>query len=109
MKLHFIAWVLPVLITIIAIPLVIGMIPPNNWYGFRTPKTLSSPAIWYAANRAMGWFFIGAGLLTMGFNLALWLTHPGWPEAELGFWMVNVVGIGLVLALIPSFLYLRGL
>jgi len=38
----------------INVPLALGKIPPNWFYGFRTRKTLSSPEIWYPANRAAG-------------------------------------------------------
>lgn len=45
---------LGVLLMGLAIPLVLGKVPPNRIYGFRTPKTLSDPSIWYAANRFAG-------------------------------------------------------
>src|SRR5215471_11220718 len=109
MKIDLVGWGLPVLVIIISVPLVVGMVPPNGWYGFRTPKTLSSPAIWYAANRASGWFFIGAGLLTIGLNLALCRTQPKWPDAKLVFWMASADVVGLLLALIYSFWYLQRL
>jgi len=38
----------------IALPLILRWVPPNQFYGFRTPKTLSDPAIWYSINRSMG-------------------------------------------------------
>ena len=42
------------LFTILGIPLVLDKIGPNNFYGFRTPKTLSDPKIWYAVNHIGG-------------------------------------------------------
>ena len=42
---------LPVLLIAVSIPLMLGMVPRNHWYGFRTPKTLSSDSVWYPANR----------------------------------------------------------
>lgn len=38
----------------ITVPLIFELVPPNPFYGFRIPKTLSDPAIWYAANRVGG-------------------------------------------------------
>jgi hypothetical protein len=38
-------WVLPALIAVLALPTALGMIPPNRWYGLRTPKTLSSKSL----------------------------------------------------------------
>ncbi len=29
-------------------------IPPNNWVGVRTPKTMSDPEIWYKVNQSFG-------------------------------------------------------
>jgi uncharacterized membrane protein len=37
-----------------AVPLVLGLIPPNRFYGFRSPKTLSDDGIWYRVNRFAG-------------------------------------------------------
>jgi uncharacterized membrane protein len=43
-----------VLIFVLAIPLVLGLIPRNRFYGVRTAKTLSRDDIWYRANRFGG-------------------------------------------------------
>ena len=39
--------------------------PPNDWYGFRTEKTLSNPNIWYKANYFSGWCFVIASLIAV--------------------------------------------
>lgn len=39
-----------------------GRVPPNNWYGFRTRRTLSNEHLWYAANRVAGRDLFVAGL-----------------------------------------------
>ena len=49
----------------ISIPLVLGKVPPNSFYGCRTTKTLSDPKIWYEANRMSGKDFLISGLLTL--------------------------------------------
>jgi hypothetical protein len=46
--------VLPPLTLAISIPLIFGLVRPNRWYGVRTRKTLSSPQLWYRANRVGG-------------------------------------------------------
>ena len=51
----------------LGIPLLLGRIPPNAWYGCRTQKTLSSDEIWYPVNRVTGRYMIvsgGAGILS---------------------------------------------
>jgi uncharacterized membrane protein len=43
-----------ILLFLVAVPLVIGVIPRNRLYGFRTKKTLSDDEIWYRVNRLAG-------------------------------------------------------
>lgn len=47
----------------LGLPLIFNRVPPNNWYGFRTKKTLSSTKYWYAANRIAGKDLSLAGLI----------------------------------------------
>jgi uncharacterized membrane protein len=48
------------LIGLLGIPLILGKVKPNAFYGLRTAKTLASPSVWYAANRQAGWAaFVG--------------------------------------------------
>ena len=56
---------LPLMLIAVSIPLVIGVVPPNWIYGFRTAKTMSNPQIWYEANRHAGANLIAAGVWTM--------------------------------------------
>ncbi len=86
MGLHFSAYGLLLLIIATSIPMVLGMVRPNRWYGFRTGKTLSSPGIWYPANRFSGWLMLLSGFLALCFNLTLWHMHPEWESARLKHW-----------------------
>jgi len=36
------------------VPLLLGRVRPNPWYGCRSERTLSDEALWYRANRALG-------------------------------------------------------
>jgi uncharacterized protein (TIGR04206 family) len=56
---------LPLMLIAVSIPLVIGVVPPNWIYGFRTAKTMSNPQFWYEANRHAGANLIAAGVWTM--------------------------------------------
>jgi uncharacterized membrane protein len=60
--------VLPPLTLLVSIPLILGWVKPNPWYGVRTRKTRSSPGIWYRANRMGGICLALATLIA----LALW-------------------------------------
>lgn len=72
--------VFPLLATSIAalgIPLWIGMIPPNRYYGVRTATTLADEAVWYAANRALGRDLVAVGGTTLVLSTALLSTDLG--------------------------------
>lgn len=58
-------WCLPALMIALALPMVLGKIPPNRYYGFRTRKTLSNSEIWYRANRGAGIDLIIASLASL--------------------------------------------
>ena len=51
------------LISFLAIPLVLGMMPPNRWYGVRTPQTLADERTWYRSNRFAGCAFLLSGAI----------------------------------------------
>ena len=101
-----IGFVVPLVILVTSIPMVLGKVPPNRVYGFRTPKTLRSPEIWYPANRAAGWFMIAAAVISICFNLVLWWTVPEWPLNTTLSWMTGGSMIPVLLSVLASFIYL---
>jgi uncharacterized membrane protein len=109
MALYLVAYVLPGLLAIVAAPLALGKIPPNQIYGFRTLKTLSSPDIWYPANRMAGWWMIAAGALPICLNLVVWETHPEWPSGTLASVMGALTLAAILIGAALSFAYLRKL
>ena len=54
-----------VLFIILSVPVILKMVKPNHWYGFRTPKTLSNEPIWYKANYVFGWDLAGVGAVVI--------------------------------------------
>src|SRR5664279_5076278 len=76
-----------VIFLIIAIPLILGIIPKNNFYGIRTKKTLSSDSVWLKSNKFGGWSFIFSSLIYLVYasffpmadvhdkNSLLWFSH----------------------------------
>ena len=109
MNLNLIGYIVPGLIVLGSIPMAVGKVPPNWFYGFRTSKTLRSPGVWYPANRFAGWAMIAAGVLTLGVNLLVWPTHPDWPPQKLVRWMWIDLLVWLLLAAAACLLYLRRL
>ena len=59
---------LVVMLMAAAVPLAMRKVPVNRFYGFRTPKTRSSPEIWFRANEKAGVNLLAAG----AFTLAAW-------------------------------------
>jgi uncharacterized membrane protein len=53
----------PLIIIALSIPLISGKIGRNYLYGFRTPRTMASDAVWYPANRVGGMLFLGVGVV----------------------------------------------
>ena len=86
-------------IFVLCLPLVFKLVPPNRIYGFRTPKTLSSPDIWYRANVFAGYALMLAAVVT-----ALIISCvPQVSEIE-----ASLVLVALVLcATAASFVYLK--
>ena len=90
----------------LAIPLYLGKIKRNNFYGFRTPKTLSNDEIWYAANRDSAINFMWAGSLILLTSLILFLLRSSLGIDSLVIIMASITFITLVGAVIKSFIFL---
>ena len=45
----------------LGIPLWVGMVPPNRFYGVRVAATLADEALWYAVNKAAGRDMVAVG------------------------------------------------
>jgi hypothetical protein len=54
-----------VLLIALGIPLALGKVGPNPWYGFRLPATLKHRDIWYAVNAQAGRDLVAAGVLLL--------------------------------------------
>ncbi len=89
-------------LAVVSVPMILGKIPPNSTYGFRTALTLSSPDIWYPANRFSGWTL----LIAAGVSLAiLWLLPYEFLTRPLILLATFVVPV--LLSLVSSLIYLR--
>jgi uncharacterized membrane protein len=97
------------LLLIVAVPLVLGVIPRNRLYGFRTKKTLSDDGVWYAVNRF-------AGIAIMLASVVYALAARTWPYDRaavdnFSIWLAHLAAFAgpLVVALIVSASYARRL
>ena len=95
-------------LTVPAIPLIVGLVPPNRLYGFRTAKTLSDPRIWYAVNQVAGWDRLAAGvtIVLASLAMAMW---GNWSADTRTFVKMLVVLGAIGFALVHPFLALTRL
>lgn len=107
--LHLLGYILPLVTIVAAIPMALGKVKPNRFYGFRTRKTLSSPAVWYPANRACGQYMFISSAASLVFNLSFWSTHKPWPMAALLLPMAAATVVPLLGSLVASMRFLRKL
>jgi uncharacterized membrane protein len=99
----------PLAVIVSAIPLIFGMVPRNHWYGFRTPKTLSSDTVWYQANRTGGKYFVIAGLVQL---IGFAIVRLAWPAQAAHLTIAYggiVLTIPLLIAVVIWFLSVRRL
>ncbi len=92
-------------------PMIKRRVKPNRWYGFRTPKTLSSPAIWYPANEFSGRRLFSTGVIVTVCSLLLApLVHSGAKGIGIyGALMVVIMLVSLFSGIIASFRFLKRL
>jgi hypothetical protein len=61
------------LLIALAVPLILGKIGPNLWYGFRVRRTLDDPAVWYKANAYAGKSLIFPAIAMIVFSTTFYL------------------------------------
>lgn len=66
----------------LSLPLILGWVPPNRWYGVRLEASFQSTALWYRINRRGGGYLLswslvvvltGCGLLMVPRLVADWV------------------------------------
>lgn len=98
-----------VIIALAAIPLVLGAIPRNGWYGVRTPKTLSEDRIWYKANRFGGWLLLFSSLIYLMVANFYPTTGPHDPHFPLWLFHLGAFVLPLLLSLMLILGYIKSL
>ena len=96
------------LLTVLSIPLIMGKIGPNPWYGFRVRRTLSDPVVWYAVNAYSAKRLLAVGIVNIVSAVVLYFA----PEIDVAVYasscgVIAVAGLGV--GLIQSCVFLRSL
>jgi uncharacterized membrane protein len=94
---------LPLLVIAVSVPLILGKVPRNHWYGFRTPKTLSSDSVWYPANRIGGKYLCTAALIEL---VAFAVGFAFWP-AQMRHLGGVITTVPMLLAIVFWFVAIR--
>ena len=79
---------------IAAVPLVLGLIPRNRFYGVRTLKTLSDDRVWYVVNR-----LAGAGVMIA--SIVYGAVAVAWPYDRSASDNVSTWGLHLAAFVVP--------
>ncbi len=90
-----------IIIAGVSLPLVFRKIPPNGFYGFRTPRTVSDQNIWYQANWFAGWALLLAALVIE--IIASVIPRGGLHDQGAG---LSVIMVPVAIAVAASFGYL---
>lgn len=99
--------VVSLLLFVLGIPLWRGLVPPNWWYGFRTPSTVKHKHIWYPVNRVTGVWMTVVGPVTALTALAVYWAGLAVDVAE---WVdLAASAIGIVGMLVHAGVVLRRL
>jgi hypothetical protein len=94
------------LLALISLPLILRLVGPNAWYGFRVKATLDNADLWYDANAYAGWRLLVAGVCTVVSAIGLYyVPHLRLDQYSLG--CLAISGTALVVALVQSTAYIR--
>jgi hypothetical protein len=92
----------------LSIPMIQRRVKPNPWYGFRVPKTLNNPEIWYDTNAYSGRWLLIMGIATVVVSVVLPLI-PGMGLDTYALVTTTVISVLAIVMVVKSFLYLRKL
>ena len=91
----------------LSIPLIRNRIAPNPFYGFRTPKTLSDPKIWYEVNHISGIDMFVAGVIITISSLVMLVLAREWKLEHVAATLLLIMMFSLVGVAWHGFMVLR--
>ena len=93
----------------VCLPLILGKVGPNPFYGLRVKRTLDDPAVWYPANRYAAWWLMAAAALLMAVAAAGYIVFPRLGLVPYALTCLGTLVGALAVGLIRTFRYLRRL
>ncbi len=96
------------LLVALSLPLLLGKVGPNVFYGFRVSRTLTDSRLWYAANRFAAKRLIAAAVSIMAAAVALYFV-PGLSIDGYALACLGVFAVVFTVGLVQSFRHLRSI
>jgi uncharacterized membrane protein len=84
-------------IAVLGMPLWVGMVPPNRFYGVRVAATLADEAVWYAVNKAAGRDMVAVGAVMLVLSTSLLKSDIGGVAYAVLMSAVLVAGAAFIL------------
>ncbi len=95
-------------LALVSLPLIARKIKPNPIYGFRVPKTLNNPRLWYDANSYAGKWFLVVALVFLIAAVGLYRV-PGISIDEYALACLGIFVLVFGLSFVQCLLYLNRL
>jgi len=86
----------PLMIIFVSVPLVLGLIPRNGFYGIRVREAFASDASWYAINRTGSLALIGA--------CAVWMAAAAYAPRR----FVKPIGVAAIVLTLAALVVTQG-
>jgi uncharacterized membrane protein len=96
-----------VLFMSLSVPLIRNRVPPNRYYGFRTPKTLSDAKIWYEVNHISGNDLFVAGAVITISSLVMFAVGHDWRREHVAITLLLIMVFSLIGVAWHGFIVLR--
>lgn len=91
------------MLSTLSIPMILRKVKPNPFYGFRVPKTLNNPDIWYEINAYSGRRLFVTGLVAALAAACLDVFAPGLDMGTFSTILAVIVVVTLGVTLVQSF------
>ena len=97
-----------ILLALLSIPLMRRKIPPNGLYGFRTPKTIDNPELWYVVNQFSAKRMFWTAIAFLIAALVLYFL-PGIGLDGYAMGCLGVFSLGMIITVVQTVNYMRSL
>ena len=95
-------------VALVGVPFILGMVPPNPFYGLRLKKTRDDPAAWYTTNRFMAWRMMAAAGAIAAVAVGAYALLPGLGLAGYSLTCLGATIVCVGFAFVSTWRHLRG-